>query len=194
MQRTLAALFVLAAASAAPLAAHAGQIGLRVGLEAPLVSHVTQDGASDTASFTQEFEPSVSVLLGYVVVPLLLAIEAEISEAVLLASRGDEAPKRTGTTLRVGAALTLLHDPLPLYVTAMVPFHLEPEPRFVGLRLGVGTGFRIPIPNARFFVEVRWVDNSDVDRDRKVAKLIEYADRGVMTAADDRHDDKQVDV
>ena len=48
--------------------------------------------------------------------------------------------------------------------------------------------------NAGFLVEVRRVDNSDVDRNRKVAKLIEYAHRGVMAATEDRHDDEQVDV
>ena len=48
--------------------------------------------------------------------------------------------------------------------------------------------------NACFVVEVRRIDNGDVDRNRKVAKLVEHADCGVMAAADDRHDDKQVDV
>lgn len=48
--------------------------------------------------------------------------------------------------------------------------------------------------NACFFVEVRRVDNDDVDRDREVAKLVEHADRGVVAATNDRHDDEQVNV
>lgn len=48
--------------------------------------------------------------------------------------------------------------------------------------------------NARFLKEMRRVDNGDVDRDWKVAKLAEQADRGVMSATDDRQDDEQVDV
>lgn len=48
--------------------------------------------------------------------------------------------------------------------------------------------------NARFLNEMRRVDNADVDRDWKVAKLVEHADRDVMSATDDRQDDKQVDV
>ena len=48
--------------------------------------------------------------------------------------------------------------------------------------------------NACFVVEVRRVDDHDANRDREVAKLVEHADRGVVTATDDRHDHEQVDV
>jgi hypothetical protein len=48
--------------------------------------------------------------------------------------------------------------------------------------------------NPCLFVEVRRVYDGDIDWDRKVAKLIEHADRSVMATANDRHDDEQVDV
>ena len=48
--------------------------------------------------------------------------------------------------------------------------------------------------NASLFVEVRRVDNGDVDRHREIAKLVEHTNGCVMAAANDGHDDEQVDV
>ena len=124
---------------------------LRVGLEAPIFAHASEGG---WANFTQELEPSINVLVGYVVIPRLLALEAELGQGVLLKTRGEEStPKRTGTTLRVGAAISLLHAPVPVYGVLMVPLHLEPSPFLASLRAGVGTSFHLPIP-ARLFVEL----------------------------------------
>src|SRR5207244_3649562 len=79
--------------------------------------------------------------------------EAEVSESLLVRSRVEETPKRTGTTFRIGAAFNLAHAPLPVYGTVMFPFHLEPSPFLFGVRFGLGTSFHLPIPQARLFVE-----------------------------------------
>ena len=136
MQRTLAALFVLAAASAAPLAAHAGQIGLRVGLEAPLVTH-TSAGGGTTYSIGDSLQPAINVLLSAYPTSVL-GFDAEFREGFASTGTGYE---RTGTS--IGPGVTFNPPLLPVYVRGSLPIHLEPHDVTFGLRAAAGFSFNL---------------------------------------------------
>lgn len=143
-----------AAHDAGAHAHHGGRFELRVGVEAPIVDHATVGGASDTSHVFNTLELAPSVMLAYQIVPHVATIDVEVSEAVLLATKDkvDGTPRRTGTTIRLGGSYKPSPD-VPVYLTALVPFHLEPSPFEVGLRVGAGLDFAALSPRAKLFVE-----------------------------------------
>jgi hypothetical protein len=132
---------------------------MRLSLESPIYAHVSQDGVSGSTNFTKTFETGFSVMLGYLLIPGTLGIVAEITESVLWASENpdESTPKRSGTTVRVGVDYAPIQGS-PFYVTALIPFHLEPSPFEMDLRIGAGYSWRVP-----FGKSTRWFVEADVD-------------------------------
>ena len=138
----------------AAAASHGGPFELRLSLEAPLYNHISTDFGSASTNLFKTVDLGVSVMLSYLLVPHVFSLDAEITESFLLASEfpDEGAPKRSGTTIRLGGSYTPSPN-LPLYVTALTTFHLEPSPFIFGLRVGAGTEFHIT-PAAKYFVEL----------------------------------------
>jgi len=121
---------------------HHSPLEMRVSLEAPLYSHAS----AGSTSITDELELEPDVMISYVIEAHRLSLDLEVGESVLVS--GDGAPARTGTVVRPGVAYSPVHD---LFVTALLPVHLEPSPALLGLRLGAGFDFRVPF--GKWFVE-----------------------------------------
>lgn len=148
MKRALFAL-VLAVLAAAPLAARADggtdSVGLRLGLEVPILDHQS----SGTVYIGSPFAPSVNVMLSYFLLHDFLALDAELSEGLAFNAPGGGV-QRTGTELRLG--VTLRPPVLPIYVNALIPIHLEPSPVSYYGRLAPGLEAQFSI--GRLFVEL----------------------------------------
>jgi hypothetical protein len=126
----------LAAAAAAP--AHATDIALRGGLEAPLISHYSSGSASTTYNFTDSLQPALNVMLSAYPSDFI-GFDAEFRYG--FAGTGNQ--PRTGTS--IGPGITLNPPVLPLYVRASVPIHLEPGDVFVSLRPAAGLTFNLVV-------------------------------------------------
>jgi hypothetical protein len=130
---TLAALLFSTA-----LPARAETYALRLGLEAPLYTHVST-GASTSYTIGDTLQPAVDVLLSYKPFPLV-AFEAELREGFASTGSGY---KRTGTAIGPGLRISL--PILPLYARASLPVHVEPSPVFVGFRAAGGLEFSLVV-------------------------------------------------
>jgi hypothetical protein len=121
-----------------PLAAEA-MIGVRVGLEAPVISH----NEAGTNYIGSPFEPSLNVMVSYYVFEEVASLDLELSEGIGFNEPNMSGVQRTGTTLRPGVTL---HPPLlPVYFGAFLPLHLEPSPFVVSARVAVGLQFPVLI-------------------------------------------------
>lgn len=126
---------------------HHGPWEMRVSVESPLYIHSSD--ASTNISKDLEVEPDV--MISYVLEEKHLSFDFEIGEAFLLSSSEPvDTPKRTGTTIRPGVAYSPSRE-LPIFVTALLPIHLEPSPALLSLRLGGGVDVHTPI--GKWFVE-----------------------------------------
>ncbi len=135
MQR-LALASLAALVLAVPSAAHA-TIGLRAGLEAPLVTH-TSNG---TYGFTDSLQPAIDLMLS-AYPSSLLGFDVELREG--FAGTGSSAfSHRTGTS--VGPGITLSPPLLPVYVRAALPIHIEPGDVTFGLRAAAGLSFNLVV-------------------------------------------------
>ena len=142
MQRlALASLFAVAVAAAAPRSAHA-EIGLRLGLEAPLVSHYNgrNGSASSTTSFADSIQPSLTGLLSYYPPGGIVGFDVEVLEG--FAHTGDNY-KRLGTS--IGPGITFSPPVIPLYVRASLPIHVEPDDVYFGVRGAAGLSFNLVV-------------------------------------------------
>jgi len=118
-------------------------IGIRVGLESPLYTHVSQNGQSVSFSIGDTFQPAINALLEYYM-NSFIALGVEFREGFLATGSGTLSGcvgngctyQRTGTFL--GPNLTLDLGPLPLFARAALPFHLEPSPFHMDFRAAGG--------------------------------------------------------
>ena len=131
---TFAALLFMTA-----LPARAETYALRLGLEAPLYTHVSSTGVSTSYTIGDTLQPAVDVLLSYKPFPLV-AFEAELREGFASTGSGY---KRTGTA--IGPGLRISMPVLPLYARASLPIHVEPSPVFVGFRAAGGLEFSLVV-------------------------------------------------
>jgi hypothetical protein len=129
----LALASLTALALALPSAAHA-DIGVRGGLEVPLVTHQSRGGVSGSYNFTDSLQPALDVLVSYYPVGMI-GFDIEGREGLFATSNGT----RTGTA--IGPGITLNPPVIPIYVRASLPIHLEPGDVTFGLRGAAGLSF-----------------------------------------------------
>ena len=150
MQRlALASLLAVAVAAAAPRSAHA-EIGLRLGLEAPLVTHqnsrtVTVGGSTvtvggGTSTFADSLQPSLTGLLSYYPPGGIVGFDIEVLEG--FAHTGDNY-RRLGTA--IGPGITVSPPVIPIYLRASLPIHLEPDDVFFGVRAAAGLSLNLAV-------------------------------------------------
>lgn len=134
------------------------EIGIRVGLESPLYTHADQNGQSVSFSIGDTFQPAINVLLeNYLNNFIALGLEGREGFAATGSSPtvsgcvgGACKYQRTGTFL--GPNLTLDLGPLPIFLRASVPFHIEPSPFHIDFR--AAGGLKIGVPFISFYAEV----------------------------------------
>src|SRR5258708_7403039 len=133
-------------------------IGLRVGLESPIYSHADQNGQSLSFSIGDTFQPAIDVLLEYYM-NSFVALGLEGREGFLATGNNPTVSgcvggvcryQRTGTYL--GPNLTIDLAPIPIFVRAGVPFHVEPSPFHLDFR--AAGGLKIGVPFISFYAEV----------------------------------------
>jgi len=127
-----------------PAVSHA-EIGLRLGLENPIYTHVDSGGRSGWFSIGDTWQPAINALLEYYPIGNI-GVGVEFREGFAATGNGYT---RTGTFL--GPNVTFDAQPLPLFVRAALPVHLEPDYRYMNLRLG--GGLKIGIPLAALYLE-----------------------------------------
>lgn len=140
MKTTIARFAALSfvAAAAVPAAARAETIGVRLGLEAPIYTHWSVTGATQSYTIGDTLQPAVNILLSYKPLPLI-SFDAEFREGFTHtgSNRSGQVPfNRTGTA--IGPGVTLSAPLIPIYVRASLPIHVEPSPVVVGLRGAAG--------------------------------------------------------
>jgi len=121
------------------------QFGLRGGLETPFYTHVESTGRSGWFSIGDTFQPAINVLAEYYPIGNV-GVGLEFREGFAATGTGYT---RTGTFL--GPNVTLDFVPIPLFVRGALPIHLEPDVRYVNLRLA--GGLKIGIPLAALYIE-----------------------------------------
>ncbi len=125
-------LLALVVALAIPTAASAAEFGLRGGLETPLYAHFSNDGTSGSYSIGDTFQPTINLLAELYPVSLIgFGVEGQIG----VAATGD-GYSRTGT--KIGPNVTFNFAPVPLFVRAALPIHIEPGDAFLNLRAAGG--------------------------------------------------------
>jgi hypothetical protein len=127
-----------------PAMSHA-DIGLRVGLENPIYSHVDSGVRSGWFSIGDSWQPAINALLEYYPIGNI-GVGLEFREGFAATGNGYG---RTGTFL--GPNVTFDAQPVPLFVRAALPIHLEPNVRYMNLRLA--GGLKIGIPLAALYLE-----------------------------------------
>lgn len=141
------------AALATPGLANA-QVGVRLGLETPIYSHVDQSGQSASFSIGDTFQPAINALIEYYPVPNLgLGIEARegfLATGTLSNCAGNNCGyTRTGTN--IGPNLTLDLVPVPVYLRAALPIHIEPGD--VTWNFRAAGGLKIGVPAFSLYLE-----------------------------------------
>lgn len=131
------------------------EVGIRVGLEAPLYSHINQNGQTVSFSIGDSFQPAINVLLEYYMNGFI-ALGLEGREGFLATGTlsncvgANCSYQRTGTF--IGPNLTLDLAPIPIFLRAAVPFHIEPSPFHLDFR--AAGGLKIGVPFISFYAEV----------------------------------------
>lgn len=133
------------AALAVPAVSNA-QLGLRLGLETPIYTHFDQNGRSGSYSIGDTFQPAINALVEYYPVGNI-GLGLEFREGFLATGTGYT---RTGTNL--GPNFTLDLVPLPIFVRAAVPIHVEPGDVIIFFR--AAGGLKIGLPLASLYLEV----------------------------------------
>jgi hypothetical protein len=134
-----------------PAMSHA-EFGLRLGLENPIYTHVDTGGRSGWFSIGDTWQPAINALLEYYPIGNIgVGLEFREGFAATGSSSGvlGTGYQRTGTFL--GPNVTFDAQPLPLFVRAALPIHLEPDVRYMNLRLA--GGLKIGIPLASLYLE-----------------------------------------
>jgi hypothetical protein len=133
-------------------------IGLRVGLESPLYAHADQNGQSVSFSIGDTFKPAIDVLLEYYM-NSFVALGLEGREGFLATGSNPTVSgciggickyQRTGSYL--GPNLTFDLAPIPIFLRAGIPFHIEPSPFHLDFR--AAGGLKIGVPFISFYAEV----------------------------------------
>ncbi len=141
-----------------PGMSNAEGIGLRIGLESPLYTHADQNGQSVSFSIGDTFQPAINALLEYYM-NSFVALGLEGREGFLATGSNPTVIgcvggickyQRTGTYF--GPNLTLDLGPLPIFLRAGVPFHVEPSPFHLDFRAAGGLKFGVPFIS--FYAEV----------------------------------------
>lgn len=138
-----------------PAMANAQGFGLRLGLETPVYTHFDQNGQSGSFSIGDSFQPTINVLAEYYVINNVgLGIEFKegfLATGTLSNCVGNNCGyQRTGTS--IGPNLTLDLNPVPIYVRAAVPIHVEPDPVRIDFR--AAGGLKIGINPIALYLEV----------------------------------------
>jgi len=142
----------------APGVSNAEGIGLRLGLESPLYTHADQNGQSVSFSIGDTFQPAINALVEYYM-NSFVALGLEGREGFLATGSNPTVTgcvggickyQRTGTYL--GPNLTIDLAPIPIFLRAGVPFHLEPSPFHLDFR--AAGGLKIGVPFISFYAEV----------------------------------------
>jgi len=127
-------LLALVAALTIPTVASAASFGLRGGLETPLYANFSGGGTSGSYSIGDTFKPTINLLAEIYPVSLIgLGVEGQINVA---ATGNGTFSYRNGTF--VGPNVTFNFAPVPLFVRAAFPIHLEPGTAFVNFRAAGG--------------------------------------------------------
>lgn len=129
-----------------PAVSHA-QIGLRVGLETPIYTHFDNSGLSGSYTIGDTFQPAINVLGEFYPIGNI-GLGLEFREG-FAGTGSNRFSTRTGTFL--GPNVTIDLTPIPFFVRAALPVHLEPDYRAMNLRLG--GGLKIGIPLAALYIE-----------------------------------------
>jgi hypothetical protein len=148
-------LIVGVALFAFPMIASAGEIGLRVGLESPLYTHLSPSGQSVTFSIGDTFQPAINVLVEYYPIDMIgVGIEARegfLATGTISNCVGNNCGyKRTGTSF--GPNLTLDLAPIPIYLRAAIPIHVEPDP--VRLDFRAAGGLKLGLSIIHIYLEL----------------------------------------
>jgi hypothetical protein len=135
-QERLVHKFALASALAVVLAAPLARadIGIRAGLEAPLVTH----SSAGSISISDGIAPALDVLLSYYPAGII-GFDIEGREG--FAGTGNWT--RTGTA--IGPGITINPPIIPLYLRASLPIHFEPGDVTFGLRAATGLSINLLI-------------------------------------------------
>ncbi len=128
-----------------PAISHA-QFGIRGGLETPFYTHFDNNGLSGSYWLGDTFKPAINVLAEFYPIGNV-GLGLEFIEGFTATGTGYT---RTGTFL--GPNLTIDFGPIPLFVRGSFPIHLEPDVRYMNLRLA--GGLKIGIPLVSLYAEV----------------------------------------
>ncbi|TMA25949.1 MAG: hypothetical protein E6J78_15995 [Deltaproteobacteria bacterium] len=140
---TLAALFI-----AAPLAAHAADAGLRIGVGADVAYH----DAAGTHFISDNWPLAGDLMLSYWLPAEIVSLDAEISEQFLLNAPAG-ANSRIGTVFRPGIRVS--PPVIPFYVRGAIPINIE-SPSGTNREtfdLRLGAGFNIPLVAFKVYLE-----------------------------------------
>lgn len=141
------------AALAAPGLASA-EVGIRLGLETPIWSHVDSSGQSASFSIGDTFRPAINALIEYYPISNVgLGIEATegflATGTVANCTGGNCGYQRLGTN--IGPNVTLDLVPVPIYLRAALPIHLEPGD--VTWNFRAAGGLKIGVPAFSVYLE-----------------------------------------
>lgn len=123
---------------------HHGPWEVRAGLEAPLYKHASEG----SENIGDAFAPELGVMISYVLEEHRLSLDLELGEGVQLTGEGST--QRTGTVVRPGVAWSPVEG-VPVFVTGLLPVHLEPSPVILQLRLGAGVDIHLGF--AKLYIE-----------------------------------------
>jgi hypothetical protein len=140
VKKVLSFAALLLAAAAIPSVAQAEEFGLRIGVEAPIYSHVKGAYPSQSYSIGDSLQPAINAIITYKPDPIV-GFDLEIREG--FAHTGGNKYDRTGTA--IGPGLRFSVPLVPLYARVSLPIHVEPSPVVVGLRGAAGLEFGIPV-------------------------------------------------
>jgi hypothetical protein len=139
---------------AAPAISNA-QIGVRLGLETPLYTHFDQNGQSGSYSIGDTFQPAINVLVEYYPIHNI-GLGLEFKEGFVATGTVNNCVSlncgytRTGTNLGPNVTLDLV--PLPIFLRAALPVHLEPGS--VTWNFRAAGGLEIGIAFASLYLEL----------------------------------------
>lgn len=141
MKKVISFAALLLAAAAIPSAAHAEDVGLRIGVEAPVYSRYKYGGSSQSYTIGDTLQPAINAILTYKPDPVV-GFDLEFREG-FYHSGPDSKYRRTGTS--IGPGLRFSAPLFPVYARISLPIHVEPSPVVVGLRGAAGLEFGVAV-------------------------------------------------
>jgi hypothetical protein len=134
--------------TAAPLAAHAADAGLRLGLEA----NVAYNDRGGTHAITDNWPLAGNLMLSYWLPAEIIALDVEVAEQFFLNKPALVSNARIGTVVRPGIRVS--PPVIPFYVRGAIPINVETangSRETFDLRLGAG--FNIPLVAFKVYLE-----------------------------------------